>query len=89
MHLLQFGELLTDEIGGAMIVYRLRGNRFVSLYCSDVPERSVYPEYDYVSFSLDRNFNYIGGVIAYCKNEIVEKFIIKRDKERKVVRQEL
>ena len=89
MHLLQFGELLTDEIGGAMIVYRLRGNRFVSLYCSDVPERSVYPEYDYVSFSLDRNFNYIGGAIAYCKNEIVEKFIIKRDKERKVVRQEL
>ena len=28
-------------------------------------------------------------IIAYCKNEIVEKFIIKKDKEGKVVRQEL
>ncbi|EKF52473.1 hypothetical protein C426_0047 [Lactococcus garvieae DCC43] len=49
----------------------------------------MYPEYDYVSFSLDQNFNYTGGAIAYCKSEIVEKFIIKRDKEGKVVRQEL
>lgn len=89
MRLLQFGKLLTDKIGGEMIVYRLRGNRFVSLYCSDVPEKSIYPEYDYVSFSLDKNFNYTGGAIAYCKSEIVEKFIIKRDKEGKTVRQEL
>lgn len=32
-----------------MIVYRLTGHRFVSLYCSDVPERSVTLEFDFVS----------------------------------------
>jgi len=72
-----------------MIVYRLIGNKLVSLYCSDLPEKSIYSEYDYVSFSLDKNFNYTGGAIAYCKSEIGEKFIIKRDKEGEVVRQEL
>ncbi len=57
------------KLEGKMIVYRLRGNRFVSLYCSDVPERSIYPEYDYVSFSLDKNFNYTGG--ESCKTRVI------------------
>lgn len=35
-----------------MIIYRLRGNKYVSLYCSSVPRGAIYPEYDDVLFSL-------------------------------------
>lgn len=72
-----------------MIVYRLRGHRFVSLYCSDVPERSVTPEFDFVSMELDKHFNYTGSAIPYCREEIVEKFRVERDKEGKLVRKEI
>lgn len=72
-----------------MIVYRLRGNKFVSLYCSNVPEKSIDPEFDFVSLELNKHFNYTGAAIPYCRRDIVEKFIVKRDKEGKNIRQEL
>jgi hypothetical protein len=42
-----------------------------------------------VSLSLDKNFDYTGGATAYCKTEILEKFMVKKDKEGRYVKQEL
>ncbi|MDT2741900.1 hypothetical protein [Lactococcus garvieae] len=69
--------------------YQSKDGRSITIMSEFVSFLVIYPEYDYVSFSLNKNFNYTGEAIAYCKSEIVEKFILKRDKEGKVLRQEL